>query len=238
MLLFYTFFSALLLASALLLCLLLPICDAMTITLDPGHSYSKPGAISCSGVGEVFFNDALAARLASALRKAGHIVRLTRKGEESPTLIQRAASAKGSSLLISLHHDSVQPQFLQQYTDSSGKDQLCSRHAAGYSVFVSRKNANPEHSIAIASIIAHSLRQAGFTPSLHHTEDVTGERKEFDSSLGIYYYDNLVVLKKSPVPALLIEVGVIKNPEEEKNLSDTNVMDAFSAGIVEAVSYK
>ncbi|MGO9014199.1 MAG: N-acetylmuramoyl-L-alanine amidase, partial [Dissulfurispiraceae bacterium] len=62
----------------LLMCLHLTVCDAMIITVDPGHSYPKPGAVSCSGVGEVYFNDALAERVASALHKAGHIVRLTR----------------------------------------------------------------------------------------------------------------------------------------------------------------
>ncbi len=211
-------------------------CNALIITVDPGHSYSKPGAISCSGVGEVYFNDALAARVVTALQKAGHTVRLTRTGKEAPTLIQRAATAKGSDLLLSIHHDSVQPQFLSHKAGLDGKDHLCTYHAKGYSIFISQKNAHLDQSKAIATRIAMNLQSAGFTPSLHHAEDVPGERRElFDASLGIYYFDDLIVLKSAQIPAVLVEANVIVNPEDEQESVKKPVMDAFSSAIVKAV---
>ncbi len=225
-----------LLIAAVLLCPHHPVCDARTITIDPGHSYSKPGAISCSGLGEVYFNDALAERIVSALRKAGHTVRLTRKGKESPRLTQRAASAKGSDLFLSIHHDSVQPQFLEHYSANDGTERLCSTHATGYSVFVSRKNAYAKQSEIIASRISRNLQHAGFIPSMHHAEDIPGERRDFNPLLGIYHFDNLVVLSHSPVPAVLIEFAVIVNAEDEQNARDPHVMDTLAAAIAASIT--
>lgn len=226
-----------LLVSTFLLCLSTTVCKATTITIDPGHSYSKPGAMSCSGIGEVYFNDALASYVAAALQKAGHTVRLTRMGKGSPSLLQRAADSKTSSLLLSLHHDSVQPQFLDRYVGQDGKERLCTRHARGYSIFISRKNAKIKESETIAIRIARSLQRAGFSPSHHHSENIPGEGREMmDSSLGIYYFDDLVVLKKAGVPAILVEAGVIVNNEDELISAKPETMAMFSAAVVDSLT--
>ena len=208
-------------------------CLAIVITIDPGHSISRSGALSCSGIKEVYFNDNMASVLALKLQKKGYSTRITRKENESPSLIQRAAMAKGSDVLISIHHDSVQPQFLEKLAGN----RQCSNHANGYSIFISRKNTHFDQSRAVAVRISTELRHSGFTPSLHHAEDVPGENRQlFDRSLGIYFFDDLVVLKKAPVAAILIEAFVIVNPADEGRAADPVTIGRFSEAIATALT--
>ena len=63
------------------------------------------------------------------------------------------------------------------------------------------------------------MRGQGLTPTLHHAEPVKGENRELvDPTLGIYRFDDLIVLKSSAMPAALLECGVIVNRMEEAEL--------------------
>jgi len=77
------------------------------------------------------------------------------------------------------------------------------------------------------------LLTAGFTPSRYHADPVLGENRPFaDEANGVHYFDRLAVVSSAPVPALLIEAGVIVNRAEELTLRDP----ATRARIAEAVA--
>ena len=56
-----------------------------------------------------------------------------------------------------------------------------------------------------------------------------------DEQNGVYYYDNLVVLKYTRLPAVLLEAGVIVNRDEERELASPTrrslTADAVAAGL-------
>ncbi len=52
-----------------------------------------------------------------------------------------------------------------------------------------------------------------------------GGRPWADEANGVYFYDNLVVLKTSTVPAVLFEAGVIVHPDEARELA--TAIDAY-----------
>ena len=53
-------------------------------------------------------------------------------------------------------------------------------------------------------------------PTLHHAEKIKGENRELiDRELGIYLFDDLVVLRTAQCPAVLFESGVIINPYDD-----------------------
>ena len=116
----------------------------------------------------------------------------------------RPAKARGASLFLSVHHDSVQPQFFEPWVHD-GAERLYSDRYAGFSLFVSRRNASAQASLHCASRLGEELRRAGFRPSLYHAEPIPGEMKPFaDRANGVHYYDNLAVLKGAPSAAVLL----------------------------------
>lgn len=187
------------------------------ILIDPGHSPQTPGALSCAGEKEYKYNDLLAYRLKGALEKLGVKTSLTRNSGEHIDLERRAELSVGKDALISIHHDSVQPQFISYNKDGFPT----SDYAEGFSLFVSSKNRNYARSLALAEAIGKALIAAGYKPSAHHADKIKGENRELlNRELGIYNFPDLVVLKRGEAPAALIEAGVIVNPKEEKKLRD------------------
>ena len=85
---------------------------------------------------------------------------------------------------------------------------------------MSRLNPRLDESLACASAIGAALRRAGLPVATHHGVSSAGvERPWADEANGVYFYDNLVVLKTATIPAVLLEAGVIVNRDEERDLA-------------------
>lgn len=184
---------------------------AHDVILDPGHSPARPGATSSTGHKEYQYNDMLLQRVQRHLASRNLQVDTTRGPTENISLQKRAEKSAGKKLFISLHHDSVQPQFLQKINGFPS-----SQKARGYSIFVSRKNPYFDKSLEYAKVLGAALRAQGMKPGTHHGEKIKGENRPLlDPKLGIYAYDDLIVLKQSKCPALLLESAVIVHPQDE-----------------------
>ena len=181
------------------------------VVLDPGHTPRTPGAISAGNAPEHGFNNVFVRELAQALEleQIPYLISNVKNAELS--LTDRVKNTGKRALFISIHHDSVQPQYCNLNTSPCRTD-----YASGYSLFVSKVNRNFRISKEIASKIARSLRQSGLSPSVHHGEKIPNESKILLDHNGVYQYDNLVVLKNASSPAILIEVAVITNPQDER----------------------
>lgn len=199
-------------------------CDGagLKIAIDIGHSPRRPGAISARGAPEYAFNKRLAEELAARLRGAGFDEArvLNPEGAELALLERTAApEAAEAAFFVSIHHDSVQPRYLERWSWGGRDDLRHSTRAEGYSIFVSSRNAAYAQSLAAARLLGEALRRRGLVPSLHHAEKIKGEGRDLlDPELGIYDFPGLAVLRSAPSPALLFEAGVIVNREEEARL--------------------
>jgi len=209
------------------------------VAIDIGHSASAQGAVSARGVGEFVFNGNIANLLLEKIRGDG-IDQAFIIDSNGKSLQQRTESAKlqNANLLISIHHDSVQPSYLSTWR-YDGAEHRYSDRFHGFSLFVSKKNPQAEESLQLARDIGSQLVKAGFSPSLHHAEKIKGENRELvDGKRGIYIYDDLIVLKTAAMPAVLLECGIIVNRQEETRLTDpTNqnkLVTAVAAGIEQA----
>lgn len=197
--------------------------------IDPGHSPKSPGTIGCNGKHEYLYNDALAKAVVAFLKRKNIPTDLTRLNNENISLIERAQKINKNCLLLSLHHDSVQPQFLYSKSHIHG---YCSKKAKGFSIFVSRKNLHYNESVRYAEALGTALLKRGLIPTLHHAEPITGENREIlMPDKGIYAFDELTILKNAKSPALLLEAAVIVHPQEAL-ISDT---DEYRRIISEAV---
>lgn len=203
------------------------------IAIDVGHSKSFPGTTSAHGTPEFEFNAALASVIQQTLTSSTtHAFKIGADGNmiDLPKRTQ-AAQVAHATFFLSIHHDSAQPQYLQTWIVNHST-QKYSSDFSGFSLFVSRKNPQPDHSLRCASAIGAALKLSGFHPALHHAEPIPGESKEWaDQTNGVYFYDNLVVLKTATMPALLLEAGVIVNPQEEEKLRKKTTQRSIAQAI-------
>ncbi len=210
------------------------------VAVDVGHDHVRPGAMSARGVPERAFNEALATRIHRALGRAGIPSFLVAGPGDPLEPIERARRAAdgGATLLVSVHHDSVQPRYLRPWS-VDGKPLAYSDDFHGFSLFVSAENRAWRASIETAAAIADGLRRAGLSPTLHHAEAIPGEdRPLLDAARGLYRRDDLGILKHAAMPAVLVEAGVIVNRDEERSARSVEYQDAVARAVVAAAALR
>lgn len=185
---------------------------AFDLALDVGHNIKSFGTTSSTCTKEYEYNLKLVEYLVSSLDKEETMNIESNIDNNKTTFKERYKLSEKKDLFISIHHDSVQSQFID-YTKKCPKTD----YAQGFSLFVSKKNVDFESSLEYAKKFANSLISLGLKPTLHHSEKIKGENRALiDKKLGIYQFDDLKVLKYSKSPAFLFEAGVIVNPIDEK----------------------
>ena len=208
------------------------------IVLDSGHSPLQPGALGAQGLYEVSYNDSLTAKVASALKSAGFNVTLTRTPLQEITLDDRAqfANSAHADLFLAIHHDSTQLKYLEKFKVGKLDAYRTVTPMSGYSLYTSQLNPRFEQSLHFAKLLASGLHDLGRPPAMHHAEPIAGENRELlDQNLGIYRYDQLLVLRKTDIPAVLLEVGVIPDQKDEAYVSDEKNQTNITKAIVTAV---
>jgi N-acetylmuramoyl-L-alanine amidase len=216
-------------------CVFAPAAPAATIALDVGHYKEEPGAISARGRPEFEFNLDLAREIESALRARGHTTRIIGADGAMKDLWRRARAANGAELFVSVHHDSTRGKYQATWIYEGAAHRYSDRFA-GFSLFVSRENPAWRKGLDCASAIGAALVRAGFTPSLYHADPVLGESRPFaDKANGVHYFDHLAVLRRTAIPALLFEAGVIVNRDEEMSMRDGAVRGRIAAGVADGI---
>jgi len=208
------------------------------IAIDIGHSKKAVGAISSRGYEEFYFNLSIAKLLHKELLRQGYTKSfLINEAGESVCLTERVQMAEQSlaNLFISIHHDSVQPHYLESW-DFKGKQRLYCDLYAGYSLFYSQKNKEANKSFIFATLLGRVLRNNEFIPTLHHAEPIKGENRALiDKYLGVYQVDDFTVIKIPKMPAILIECGIIVNRDEEILLTNPVYKKMLVTSIVTAI---
>jgi len=210
------------------------------MAVDVGHTLDAPGALSARGVTEYAFNLQLAQNIKQALVGAGFAKTELLITDKKPPLglFDRAAAANrtGADLFLSVHHDSV-PDNLIKTWQYEGQDEGYNDDYRGYALFVSKDNAEPAGSLQFGHLLGKALQTRGveFTP--HYTLKRMGShrRELLDADGGVYRFDQLVVLRYTHMPAVLLEAGSIVNRQEELELATPERRAATSAAVVSAV---
>jgi N-acetylmuramoyl-L-alanine amidase len=210
------------------------------VVLDVGHTARSPGAKSARGADEFDFNLRLAKQIDQALLDAGFAktVLMVTDGRANQSLYARVARANdlSANLLLSIHHDSVPDRFLERW-EYNGKREGFSDRFKGHSIFVSDDNLDPKDSLLFGSILGQQLKTRGLEYTPHYTESFMGRWKRvlLDANAGVYRYDTLFVLKKTQMPAVLLEAGSIANRAEELEMASPERQQLISAAVVDAV---
>jgi len=208
---------------------------AAVVALDVGHTLAAPGATSARGGQEFDFNRVLAARVGTALGGRRLHVRPINFDGRIASLEARTEQAAGADFFLSIHHDSVQAELLEEW-HWAGAVRTYGDRRRGFSLFVSHDNPDLATSLRCASAIGALLRRQGFVAATHHAASLPGQARPYaDADNAVHYYDNLIVLYRTSVPAVLFEAGVIKHRDEELALSNPRrqerMADAIATGI-------
>jgi N-acetylmuramoyl-L-alanine amidase len=219
-----------------------PTCDPSTfrVVLDVGHTAESEGALSARNVAEFAFNLRLAKLIAEKLKAEGFAETrlLLTAGKARPSLFKRVAAANGlrPDIFLSIHHDSVPDKLLEDW-EFEGKKSHYSDRFSGYSVFVSRDNPDFRTSLAFAELIGKELKAEGLHYAAQYTQPIMGRYQHplLNKDTGVYSYDELIVLRKTRMPAVLLEAGSIINRDEEIEMDSPERQNLISSSVAAAV---
>lgn len=218
--------------------------ERITIVIDPGHGGVDPGAISVSGIYEKKITLAYAKALKQKLEATGRYrVLLTRDHDVYVGLDDRWRFARtvGASLLLSLHADSHH-----------------SRDIRGATVFTLSNEASDELAAALAESANKADLLAGMNLSQYgdgvsnilldltrrHTASLSGRyaamlleslAKETDLLRNPHRSAGFVVLKAHDVPSVLVEIGFLSNPGDERRLRSNSHRRRLTNAIAKSI---
>jgi N-acetylmuramoyl-L-alanine amidase len=209
------------------------------IVVDVGHTAESEGATSSRNVPEFAFNLRLAKRIAEQLKAEGFAETrlIVTEGRAKASLFKRVAAADNlhANLFLSIHHDSVPNKFLEDW-EFEGKKSHFSDRFSGYSVYVSRDNPDFKTSLSFAELVGKQMKALGLQYAQQYTQAIMGRYRHplLNKDTGVYSYDELVVLRKSRMPAVLLEAGSIINRDEELKMNSPEYQDTISNAVAAA----
>ena len=224
-----------------LLAALKPNCDPskFRIIVDVGHTAESEGAMSARNVSEFVFNLRLARRIEEKLKAEGFSETrlLLTEGKARRSLVKRvdAANSLSANLFLSIHHDSVPDKFLEEWEFEDKKRHFSDRFS-GHSLFVSHNNPEFKTSLRFAELIGKEMKAQGLEYARQYSQPIMGRYQHplLNKETGVYSYDKLVVLKKTRMPAVLLEAGSIINRDEELRMASAEHRDIVSSGVAAA----
>jgi N-acetylmuramoyl-L-alanine amidase len=210
----------------------------LRVAVDVGHSLAAPGARSATGRMEYDFNRTFALELVvQAASYPTLTLWIVNPNGETISLPERTrrAAANDADLFLSIHHDSAQAKYIQSKTVDGRRVEI-TETIKGYSLFVFKQTNAYSRSLELARAIGKGFKAAGRPVALHHAEKIPGENRPLlDAGLGVYDAP-FAVLRTSQTPAVLIEVGVLPNPQEVDHLSRRENRARLQASILEALT--
>lgn len=216
-----------------------------TIVVDPGHGGSESGAVGAGGEAEKDLTLALARALRDRLRDRMPVkVLLTRDADSQLDLEERAAIANQNKadLFVSIHLNSALGEGAHgaetYFLSMEASDARAARRAEAENVGVRRAVATDGGSplydlelilwdLAQSHHLAESQRLAGLI------------QEELNGALGLR--DRGVkqapfrVLMGAAMPAVLVELGFLSNPDEETKLRQQSYREELVEALVRAI---
>lgn len=219
--------------------------NAFVIAIDAGHGGIDTGAIGAiTKTPEKEITLAFARALAERLKKQpGVEVFLTRENDRFLSLSERVTLARQAKadLFLSLHADTLSQKDIRGATVYTLSDRASDRMAENLAARenlsdqlagVRLKDEPPE----VADILLDLTRRETQAFSIALADNVL---KSFEGQIGLinnaHRYAGFQVLRAPDIPSVLLELGFLSNPDDEKLLADEDWRAKVSGLLVDAV---
>ena len=215
------------------------------VVIDPGHGGIDPGTTSTSGVTEKDVVLAFARALKSKLEGTGHYdIYMTREDDNFLPLRDRVAFAqkRRASLFLSIHADSFPDKAAEAkgatvYTLSEeASDEEAKELAAkeNFSDALAGSELPSDSDEVVANILIDLAQRETQNRSLVLARSVVGELKGNLHSKAMKSA-GFRVLKAPDVPSVLLELGFLSNPDDEKELTAESWRDTMADRVTTAI---
>ena len=215
-----------------------------TVAIDPGHGGVDPGAIGARGTREKRVTLSHALALARQLRATGRYrVVVTRGRDVFVPLRRRVAIARrhAADLFISLHADSIRSRKVRGASVYTLSERASDRRAAALAAKENKADLIAgidltEQTSEVASFLIDLARRQTMNDSAAFARILTREIGTVRTLLrNTHRFAGFAVLKAPDVPSVLVELGYLSNPAEERSLNRKRDRDRTAAAIVRAV---
>lgn len=185
---------------------------AIKIVIDPGHGGSDPGACGYASDGTLVLKEkvpnlTISLKLCELLKSAGFNVTMTRSSDVFVGLSERAQIANniGADLFVSIHNNA--------------NDNL---NASGTMVMYAYDNPKDNMSI--------SGKQFAQTVQKHLVEALPGT-----NDYGAVKNSSLAVVKRTLMPAIIVESLFVSNESDRKKLMDKDVLNNIATAVYNGI---
>lgn len=221
-----------------------PVNVKKVIVIDPGHGGVDPGAIGRSGIFEKKLTFMAARELQRQLTRDGRYkVVLTRNGDTFLRLRDRFAVARDNraDLFISLHADTIRNKRVRGLSVYTLSEKASDREAgelaeqenkADLIAGVDLTHEPPE----VTNILIDLAQRETMNESARFARRLVGELKSVTKLLrNSHRFAGFAVLKAPDVPSVLIEMGFLSNPQDEKALRRAAYRTQLARAVRQAV---
>jgi N-acetylmuramoyl-L-alanine amidase len=212
------------------------------IVLDPGHGGSETGAVGPDGTNEKDVVLGIARKLKSILENSGNRVILTRDSDQSITLDDRTALANNNKadLFISIHANATLRGFGKGAETYYLSTQATDDEARNVAAVENNAIGLNQEATGVGNDLKLILWDMAQTEYLSESSQLAEMvQKEMNETLGItnrgIKQAPFRVLMGATMPAVLIEVGFINNPAEEKMMKDSEYQMKIAKAIFRSV---
>ena len=206
-----------------------------TIVIDPGHGGREVGAVGTNGLMEKDITLTIARKLAAALSsKVGARVVLTREDDSVVSLDQRTALANQykADLFLSVHVNAAVVKDAKgsetYFLSLEASDELARKAAESENV-TSSPNPTADLNLILWDLAQNAYHEESSRFAQSIQEEMNAARAVANRGVKQAPFK---VLVGATMPAALVEVGFISNPDEEARLQT----DAFQSLMVDALT--
>jgi N-acetylmuramoyl-L-alanine amidase len=213
-----------------------------TIIIDPGHGGKDPGSIGYKGTKEKDITLDVAKRLAKKIQKNLKVKTILTRDEDVWMRLQdrtRLANDKNGRLFISIHANSVEDRRasgFETYMIGTNKNAAAVRTAARENAVLDLEGTNSAK-LTDEDLITATMAQAGFAKQSEQFAALVQEEmnKRVQSKNRGVKQAGFYVLMGASMPNVLIELGFLSNPNEEKKLNSSSYRDMLATSIYYAI---
>ncbi|MBR5130863.1 MAG: N-acetylmuramoyl-L-alanine amidase [Alphaproteobacteria bacterium] len=213
------------------------------VVLDPGHGGKDPGAISRSGQYEKHITLAMAKETRRYLEEAGYKVVLTRSTDKAIPLRRRyqIAHEADGDLFISIHADSAKNRSARGLSVYTISERASDKEAAA---LAERENKADillgldlsEYNPDVSNILIDLAKIDTMNKSAIYAKYLVKEMKKETTLLpNAHRFAGFAVLKSANIPSVLLELGYLSNPREDKLLQKKSYRRKLARALVRAI---